>query len=56
MLICNVPLKQYHCTKLLVLYRRGLAQGCAFWGFRFVDTAPHFRDESPRKPQFLGRE
>ena len=22
----------------------------------FVDIAPHFRGENPRKPQFLGRE
>ena len=36
------------------LKRRGIAQGCAFWGF--VDIAPHFRGEIPRKPQFLGRE
>ena len=34
------------------LKRRGLAQGCAFWGF--VDIAPHFRGEIPRKPQFWG--
>ena len=36
----------------LWLKRRGLAQGCAFWGFRWHC----FRVKYPRKPQFLGRE
>ena len=36
------------------LKRRGLAQGCAFWGF--VDIAPHVGGEIPPKPQFWGRE
>jgi len=32
------------------LKRRGLAHGCAFWGF--VDIAPHFEVEIPRNPKF----
>jgi len=33
--------------------RRGLAQGYAPFG-GFVDIAPHFGGEIPRKPQFWG--
>ena len=36
----------------LWLKRRGLAQGCAFWGF--VDIVAHFGSEIPPNPPILG--